>query len=67
MSGPRFLIFRAETIEAMRRAFEEVCGRLQLTGPGEQPRAIVATKIFELGKGGERDASRRGSWPPKAN
>src|SRR5580692_8227074 len=26
MSRPRFFIFQAETIEAIRRAFEEVCG-----------------------------------------
>jgi hypothetical protein len=33
----RCFIFRAETIDAVHRAFEEVCGTLQLTIPGEQP------------------------------
>jgi hypothetical protein len=61
MSGPCFFIFEADTIEAMRRAFEEVCGTLQLTKTGDQPRALVASKIFELAKAGEHDAARLAS------
>jgi hypothetical protein len=54
-------IFEAETIEAMRRAFEEVCGTLQLTIERSQPRTLVANRIFELAKGGEHDAGRLAS------
>jgi hypothetical protein len=38
MSDPPFFVFQADTIEAMRQAFEEVCGTLQLTKKGDQPR-----------------------------
>jgi hypothetical protein len=61
MSDPRFFVFQAATIEAMRQAFEEVCGTLQLTKKGEQPRALVASRIFELAKAGEHDAARLAS------
>ncbi len=61
MSGPYFFIFEADTIEAMRRAFEEVCGTLQLTKTGDRPRALVASKIFELAKAGEHDTARLAS------
>jgi hypothetical protein len=60
MSRQGFFIFQAETIEAMRRAFEEVCGALQLT-KGGAPRALAAERIFQLAKGGERDAARLAS------
>ena len=61
MSGPRFFIFQADTIQAMRRAFEEVCGTLQLTKTGDQPRALVASRIFELAKAGEHEPARLAS------
>jgi hypothetical protein len=51
MSDPPFVVFQADTIEAMRKAFEEVCGTLQLTKKGDQPRALVASRIFELRQG----------------
>jgi hypothetical protein len=60
MSEPCF-VFRAETVDAMRRAFEEVCGALQLSRKGEEPRALVASRIFELAKSGEHDAARLAS------
>jgi hypothetical protein len=34
MSDPPFFVFQADTIEAMRKAFEEVCGTLQLKKKG---------------------------------
>jgi hypothetical protein len=61
MVRPRFFIFQAETIEAMRRAFEEVCGAFQLHNIGDPPRASIAEQIFELAKSGEHDASRLAS------
>jgi hypothetical protein len=61
MSDPPFFVFQADTIEAMRKAFEEVCGTLQLTKKGDQPRALVASRIFELAKAGEHDAARLAS------
>jgi hypothetical protein len=54
MSRQGFFIFQAETIDAMRRAFEEVCGALQLR-KGEPPSALAAERIFQLAKDGERD------------
>jgi hypothetical protein len=54
MSHQSFFIFQAETIEAMRRAFEEVCGNLQLR-KGEPSSALAAERIFQLAKEGERD------------
>jgi hypothetical protein len=55
-----FFIFQAETIDIMRRTFEEVCDAIQLT-KGEAPRALAAERIFQLAKGGERDAARLAS------
>jgi hypothetical protein len=53
MSRKSFYVFQAETIDAMRRAFEEVCGTLQLR-KGEPSSALAAEKIFQLAKDGER-------------
>jgi hypothetical protein len=61
MSDPPFFVFQADTIEAMRKAFEEVCGTLQLTKKGDQPEGLVASRIFELAKAGEHDAARLAS------
>jgi hypothetical protein len=54
MSRKPFFIFQAETIDAMRRAFEEVCGALHLK-KGEPSSALAAERIFQLAKEGERD------------
>jgi hypothetical protein len=54
MSRQTFFIFQAETIDAMRRAFEDVCGALRLR-KGEPSSALAAERIFELAKEGERD------------
>jgi hypothetical protein len=50
--------FLAQTVEAMRRAFEEVCGTLQLTVAHDPPRVLVANQIVELVIAGEHDARR---------
>jgi hypothetical protein len=50
MSRQGFFIFQADTVAAMRRAFEEVCGALHLT-KGEPPTAFAAARE------GERDAA----------
>jgi hypothetical protein len=56
MSRQGFFIFQADTIAAMRQAFEEVCGALHLT-KGEPPTAFAAERIFKLATEGERDAA----------
>lgn len=56
MSRQALFIFQADTIEAMRRAFEEVCGALRLT-KGEPPTVFAAERIFELAKRGERESA----------
>ena len=43
MSRKAFFVFQAETIDAMRRAFEEVCGALQIR-KGEPPSALAAER-----------------------
>jgi hypothetical protein len=48
--------FNANLMEAMRTAFYRVCEVLQLSGDREDPLTeIVAAKIVELAKAGERD------------
>jgi hypothetical protein len=54
MSRQGFFIFQVETIDAMRRAFEEVCGALQLR-KDEPSSALAAERILQLAKEGERD------------
>jgi hypothetical protein len=51
--------FEAEHIEAMRKAFDTACARLELsTGTGDQKTEFVARRIIELASAGERDADR---------
>jgi hypothetical protein len=43
----------------MHRAFDAVCARLELsTGTGERVTELVAWRIMELARAGERDANR---------
>jgi hypothetical protein len=49
--------FEPEHIEAMRKAFDAVCAKLELsTGTGDHKTELVARRIIELAIAGERDA-----------
>jgi hypothetical protein len=51
--------FKPEHIEAMRKAFDAACARLELSiGTGDHKTELVARRIIELARGGERDANR---------
>jgi hypothetical protein len=55
----RTFAFEPEHIQAMHRAFEVVCARLQLSvGSGNCVTELVARKIIELARAGEHDADR---------
>jgi hypothetical protein len=55
---PRFA-FEVEHIQAMDKAFDAVCGRLELsTRPGDRASELVAQRIIELAVAGERNADR---------
>jgi hypothetical protein len=47
--------FDPETIEAMHSAFEKVCAELDLNSKNDPAAEIVAMKIIEAAKAGERD------------
>jgi hypothetical protein len=43
----------------MQRAFDAVCARLALsTGTGDRVTELVARRIIELGRAGERDVNK---------
>jgi hypothetical protein len=51
--------FEPEHIQAMRWAFEAVCGTLQLSmGSDDKLTELVGAKIIELAMTGEKDADR---------
>jgi hypothetical protein len=55
----RTVAFEPEHIQAMQGAFDTVCARLKLsTGTGDRVTELVARRIIELGRAGERDANR---------
>jgi hypothetical protein len=57
--APQTIAFEPEHIEAMQRAFAAVCVKLELsTGTGDQVTELVARRIIELARAGERDADR---------
>ena len=57
--APQTFAFEPEHIEAMQRAFAAVCVKLELsTGTGDQVTELVARRIIELARAGERDADR---------
>jgi hypothetical protein len=57
--APHTLPFEPEHLEAMREAFEAACTRLELsTGSGDRKTELVARRIIELARAGERDANR---------
>jgi hypothetical protein len=54
LNGERF---DPDTTHIMGVAFEMVCVALRLAGRGDIAKAVVAEKIIELAKAGERDAN----------
>ena len=55
----RTFAFEPEHIQAMQRAFDAVCARLELsTGRGDRVTELVAWRIIELARAGERDTNR---------
>jgi hypothetical protein len=57
-ASPTFA-FEPERIEAMHKAFDVVCGKLELSvGTGVQIAELVALRIIELTSAGERNADR---------
>jgi hypothetical protein len=50
--------FDEETARAMGRAFDEICRELHDTGQPEIVRDVIATKIVEAARSGERDSDR---------
>ena len=51
--------FEPKHIQAMHRAFEAVCARLQLSvGSGDRLTELAGRKIIELARAGEHDADR---------
>jgi len=55
----RTFAFKPEHIQAMRNAFDAVCTKLELSvGTGDQVTELVALRIIELARAGERDANR---------
>jgi hypothetical protein len=57
--APQTIAFKPEHIQAMQRAFGAVCAKLELsTGTGDQVTELVARRIIELARAGERDANK---------
>jgi hypothetical protein len=55
----RTFAFEPEHIQAMHRAFEAVCARLQLSvGSGDRVTELAAFRIIELALAGERNEDR---------
>jgi hypothetical protein len=50
--------FPPEVIDAMSWAFDEVCERLAIQETADAPREMVALRIVELARKGERDPER---------
>ncbi len=49
-------VFEPETTQAMASAFDEVCRALKLTESATNEREIVASKIIDLARRGERSS-----------
>jgi hypothetical protein len=55
----RNFAFQPEQIRVIHGAFEAVCAKLQLsTGTGDRVTELVALRIIELARAGERNADR---------
>jgi hypothetical protein len=58
-ASSRTFAFEPEHIQAMHRAFDVACAKLQLSlGSGDRVTELVAVRIIELAVAGERDADR---------
>ena len=59
MAVSHIFAYEVEHIQAMDKAFDAVCGRLELpTRTGDRGSELVALKIIELVMAGERNAER---------
>jgi hypothetical protein len=59
MAASRVFAFEVEHIQAMEKAFDAVCGRLELsTRTEDRGSELVALRIIELVMAGERNAER---------
>src|ERR1700730_14390600 len=59
MAASRVFAFEVEHIQAMEKAFDAVCGRLELsTRTEDRGSELVALRIIELVMAGGRDAGR---------
>ena len=59
MAASHIFAYEIEHIQAMDKAFDAVCGRLELyTRTGDRGSELVARKIIELVMAGERNAER---------
>ena len=50
-------VFGPDQIKAMSTALNEVCGKLDPTGDKQEAREVVAKRIIELARRGERDSA----------
>ena len=58
-ASSRTFAFEPQHIQAMQKAFDAVCTKLQLpTGTGDRVTELVAVKIIELAVAGEKDADK---------
>jgi hypothetical protein len=55
---PAEAAFEQDVIDAMSRAFDDVCDRLGIPETADAPRGMVALRIVELACKGERDPKR---------
>lgn len=51
-------VFDPETIQTMSAALDKACRGLKLTDENVREREVVAVRIIELARRGERDAAR---------
>jgi hypothetical protein len=51
-------VFPPDVIDAMSLAFDEVCERLSIAETADAAREMVASRIVELARQGERDPER---------
>jgi hypothetical protein len=52
------IVFEPEATHAMSVAFDDACRALNLSPSANQAREVIATRIIELARRGERDPNR---------
>jgi hypothetical protein len=57
-SGSAEAVFPPDVIDAMSLAFDQVCERLAIPETADAPRDMVARRLVELARRGERDPER---------